>query len=617
VTDAALRALAQAAGLLVEWHDYRGELRQVAPDTLRAVLTALGLPCSTPAQIAGSLSTVAHERAAPGPAAAPAPAVGDLAHRPRPWGATVQLYALRRPGDGGLGDFTALGELARALARQGADALALSPVHAPFVADPARFSPYMPSSRLMLNPFYVDPAWAARSLGEPAPEPGDARRRLEEAPLVDWPEAARLRLRALRELYERVAARIADDQEFRAFRLHGERALEDHVRFEALHAWQLAHGHGGDWRAWAPALRDPRSAAVEQFARAHAHELGFHVFLQWLADRALAGVQATARYAGMAIGLISDLAVGADPSGSSAWSDPQVLLRGLSLGAPPDLLNAHGQNWGLTTFSPRVLAAENGAPLREVLRAALRHAGGVRVDHILGLNRLWVIPEGAAPTQGVYLRCPLGLLLDAVAQEARLRNALVIGEDLGTVPAELPARLAAAGVLGMRVLWFMRDHGLFVEPSRWPAGAIATTTTHDLPTIAGWWEGRDIDWRARAGQYRNGEAALDRVTRGADRQVLWDAFRHAGLAQGATPAGAPAAVDAALRFVARAPAPLALFPLEDLCGLVEQPNLPGTIDEHPNWRRRLPARATQLLDMPAVAARLDAVRAERRDDSRS
>lgn len=608
-----LRALARAAGLLTEWRDYRGEPRQAAPDTLRAVLTALELPCATPAQVADSFGRVARE-----PDDAPArrehaPGVGELTQRARPWGATVQLYALRRPGDGGLGDFTALGDLARALARQGADALALSPVHAPFLADPARFSPYMPSNRGMLNPLHVDPAWAARSLGEPAPEPGAAGLALEQAPLVDWPAAAPLRVAALRALYEHVAARIVGDQEFAAFRLHGERALEDHARFEALHAWQLARGAGGDWRGWAPALRDPRSSAVEEFAQAHAHEVRFHVFLQWLADRGLAGVQAGARHAGMAIGLISDLAVGADPAGSHAWSDPRVLLRGLSIGAPPDALNLRGQNWGLTTFCPRVLARERGAPLRGVLREALRHAGGVRVDHVLGLNRLWVIPDGAAPDQGVYLRCPLQPLLDTVAGEARLRGALVIGEDLGTVPAELPERLARAGVLGMRVLWFMREHGLFVEPARWPRSAIATTTTHDLPTIAGWWQARDVDWRERAGQYRDAaEAARDRDTRAADRRVLWDALCHAQLAAGPAPAETRSVVDAALRFVARAPAPLALFPLEDLCGLDEQPNLPGTIDEHPNWRRRLPAEATRLLEAPAVAARLDAVRAERR-----
>jgi 4-alpha-glucanotransferase len=232
---------------------------------------------------------------------------------------------------------------------------------------------------------------------------------------------------------------------------------------------------------------------------------------------------------------------------------------------------------------------------------------------VLGLNRLWVIPDGADPTQGAYLRCPLDALLDGVAREARTRGAIVIGEDLGTVPPELPPRLEAAGLLGLRVLWFMRDHGLFLHPSRWPRTAVAMTTTHDLPTVAGWWQARDLDWRERAGQFRAGELDTERNVRAADRVALWNAFVHAGVARGPAPADAPAVVDAALRFVAQAPAPLALFPLEDLCGLDEQPNLPGTIDEHPNWRRRLPAEARELLGAPAVAARLRALRAARQN----
>lgn len=629
MSDSALRALAEAAGMLPGWRDFRGDWHEVAPDTLRAVLSALELPCATPEQAADSLRSLGSEcwsdpstglrtgfsrdASRLKPLQQRAPSVGDLVQRQRLWGVSAQLYSLRRAGDGGLGDFTALAGLARALARRGADALALSPVHAPLAADPARHSPYMPSNRLMLNPLHVDPAQAARSLGE-AFEIDDVRaakcRQLEQAPLVDWPEATRMRLGLLRDLYRRVALRLDHDQEFRAFRMHGGQTLEDHARFEALHGWHHARGDG-DWRAWPAAWRDARGAAVAQFAREHASEVGFHVFLQYLADRGLDAAQAAARHAGMAIGLVSDLAVGVDPAGSRAWSHPGALLRGLSLGAPPDALNLSGQNWGLTTFSPRVLARERGEPLLEVLRAALRHAGGVRIDHVLGLNRLWVIPEGADPTQGAYLRCPLGALLDGIAREARERGAIVIGEDLGTVPPELLPHLEAAGLLGLRVLWFMRDHGLFVEPSRWPRGAVAMTTTHDLPSVAGWWQARDLDWRERAGQFADGEAAAERAVREADRQVLWDALLHAGVARGARPVDAASVVDAALRFVACTPAPLALFPLEDVCGLVEQPNLPGTVDQHPNWRRRLLADAVDLLDEPAIAARLDAVRDSR------
>ncbi|GAC1626960.1 MAG: 4-alpha-glucanotransferase [Nevskia sp.] len=545
------------------------------------------------------------------------------------WGIAAQLYSLRRAGDGGIGDFSGLAAFARSAAQHGADALAVSPAHALFSADLQRFSPYSPSSRLFLNALHVDPAEtfgrAAVAQAITALGIGDALAALEALPLIDWAAAARTRLDLLRLLHEKLAelppALLAD---FERYLAEAGPALRDHARFEALHAHFLRPPTlCWHWRDWPAAYRDPCSVEVAAFAEARAGEVRFHAFLQWLADRGLRAAQRTAREAGMAIGLIGDLAVGTDGGGSHAWSRQQDLLIGVGVGAPPDALNALGQGWGLTAFSPRALHDQGYAPFIELLRAQLRQVGGLRIDHVLGLGRLWLVPDGRHATDGAYLRYPIEDLFKLVALESWRHRAVIVGEDMGTVPADFRPRLEAAGILGMRVLWFERDWGLFVEPQRWPAQAVALTTTHDLPTVAGWWQGRDIEWRAALKLYGEGQdEAGDRAARALDRGRLWAAFCHAGVAQGEMPAAedAAAVVDAAAAFVARTPSPLALIPAEDVLGTVEQPNVPGTIgcstvpstvDEHPNWRRRLPGEVRTMLDDERVARRLRALAGER------
>jgi 4-alpha-glucanotransferase len=630
VYDEPLRQLAQRAGLISHWQDYRGESRTVAPETLRALLVALELPCASSAQIAESTARLETENHPPPPPAGEgrgggerAFSIEDLAPRRRLWGLSAQLYALRREGDGGIGDFTALADLSRRAAAHGADAVAISPVHALFAADPHRFSPYSPSSRLFLNPLHVDPAQAlgAEAAARVATALGIAPelRQLESLSLIDWPRAARARLAVLRALFDELrAARLAPGSrdplaaQLRVFRAERGEALEDHARFEALHAHQLAHGGAGHWRDWPTALRDARGPAVAEFARAYAVDVEFHVFLQWLADRGLGAAHAAARQAGMKIGLIADLAVGTDGGGSHAWSRPHDLLQGVCVGAPPDRLNEHGQDWGLSTFSPRALRAHGHAPFREMLGAALRHAGGLRIDHVLGLNRLWLVPQGARATEGAYLKYPLDDLLRVTVQESRRHRAVIVGEDMGTVPEDFRGRMSAAGLMGLRVLWFQRDHGLFVDPSRWPPEVMATTTTHDLPTVAGWWRERDLDWRGRLGIFAaDSSEALERKARARDRRTLWDAFIHAGVAQGDPPKEPDRVVDAAVRFITRAPSKLAVVPLEDLLGLDEQPNLPGTTDQHPNWQRRLPDTVESMLECSPAAPRLKDLQEER------
>ncbi|MBA3930390.1 MAG: 4-alpha-glucanotransferase [Xanthomonas sp.] len=531
----------------------------------------------------------------------------------RLWGLGVQLYGLRRQGDGGIGDFTALGTLARAAAAHGAAALAISPVHAMFSADVTRFSPYGPSSRLFLNALHIDPAAVrgedalAAAIAASGSDAASRLAQLEQEDLIDWPAAATLRLELLRRLYRQFIDGNDERGEFDAFRAGQGEALQAHARFEALHAWRLAHGEDGYWRNWPDALRNPRSAEVEDFARQHADEVGFHEFLQWQAARGLAAAQKSARDAGMPIGLVSDLAVGADNGGSQAWSRQQEIMHGLSVGAPPDAMNPRGQSWGLGAFSPHAMRARGFHAYIEMLRSAFAHAGGVRIDHVLGLSRLWLVPDGASSDEGAYLRYPMEDLLRLIALESWRHRSIVIGEDLGTVPPGFDALLAQSGLLGIRVLLFQRDGTRFFRPDEWPDSTIATTTTHDLPTIAGWWAGRDLDWRSKLDLLETGQTeAAAREARERDRASLWQALTEAGCANGEPPSpntGA-APLDAAIGFIAATPAPLAMLPVEDALGLTEQPNLPGTIAEHPNWRRRLPQPVDTLLTGTEVSKRL-------------
>ena len=643
MTDAALTALAEAAGIATRWQDVHKTQRGVGADTLRAVLRGIGIEASSNTDIRDSHAAL--RRASDAPAllmttvsgqtvtvagkwrarlenggtvegtdqlsipepgyhrvevdgreivVAVSPGRCEAVPDGRPWGLAAQLYSLRRAGDGGIGDFSALAGFARAAAARGADAVAISPVHAQFAADPQRFSPYAPSSRIMLNVLHAD-----------SPK-GDVA--LEAADLVDWPTAAQRRMRQFREAFDAGG----DDAGLAAFRAERGATVEAHARFEALHAHfckrNIALWH---WRNWPEEFRDPASPAVAAFARDHAREVAFHAWLQWQADSGLASAQAAARGAGMRIGLIADLAVGADSGGSQAWSRQGEMLNGLSVGAPPDLLNTRGQNWGLATFSPHGLRGHGYAAFIEMLTAALRHAGGMRIDHAMGLQRLWLVPDGADAADGAYVAYPLQDLLRLVALESHRHRAVVVAEDLGTVAPGFQERLDETGILGMRVLWFEQDDEKFRPPRDWSPQAAAMTSTHDLATVAGWWRGQDIDWRARIGLVPDVLAAHQERAR--DRAALWQAFRDSGAVEpdAVVPEATGPFATAACAHVASTACALALLPLEDVLGRVEQPNLPGTLDEHPNWRRRLDGPAESLLDPPEVAARIAAIAAAR------
>lgn len=551
-------------------------------------------------------------------------AAADRRHVDNAWGLALQLYGLRSEGDGGIGHLGALAGMATAAAREGAQALAISPVHAMFAADSARCSPYSPSSRLFFNVLHIDPAAVlgpaalAQVLAEAGPEVAARQQRLQQASQIDWREAGAHRLLLLRRLHalylQREREQSQHTAELAAFRLQGGQALAHHALFETAHQWLRTQDRDApaDWRRWQHNWQQPDTPALQHFAQSQEAEIDFHIFLQWQAARGLQAAQRAAREAGMAIGLVADLAVGADNGGSQAWSHRRELIAGLSAGAPPDLLNTRGQNWGIGAFSPLALRSEGFRSYIAMLRAAFAHAGGVRIDHVMGLTRMWLTPEGADANDGAYLRYPARDLLRLVALESWRHRAIVIGEDLGTVPEGFDSQLKEAGLLGIGVLWFQRHFAAqpqrFLAPSQWPAHAIATTSTHDLPPVAGWWRGRDIDWRSRLDLLTPGVTeAQTRDARDEDRTLLWQALQEAGCVTGDRPAeDAPqAVVDGAAAFIAQTPAPLVLLPLEDLLGLDEQPNLPGTTSVHPNWQRRLPlAVADGLLQQVDCRRRL-------------
>ncbi|UBM26960.1 4-alpha-glucanotransferase [Pseudomonas sp. p1(2021b)] len=526
---------------------------------------------------------------------------------PRCWGLSVQLYSLRRPGDGGYGDCMALEQLARAAAERGADALAISPIHALSAVDQRHYSPYSPSSRLLLNELYASPA---ALLGERevrmAIEACDLQQTLDELqsqPLVDWPRAADARHRLLQALYRDFSqGNHPLHSDFDSFREAGGQALAHHCRFQVLQAEAAARGLGADWRNWPAAWHDPYHPEVEAFTDSHREQVNFHAFCQWLTERGLQRAQEAARGNGMAVGLIADLAVGADGAGSQAWSRQDELLADLKVGAPPDILNRLGQDWGICAFSPEGLKRNGYRAFIEMLRANLAHAGGLRIDHVMGLRRLWLIPRGSRPSEGAYLNYPLDDLLRLLALESVRHQAVILGEDLGTVPEGLRETLAAKAVLGMRVLPFEQEPpGHFKPILDWPDNALATTGTHDLAPLAGWLQARDIDWSHRL-QLVDAAAELRwRHT----RQLERDGLRRTLEQNYGALADDDALIDAAIRYVGHTRAPLVLVPLEDLLGCDEQPNLPGTTDGHPNWRRRFARPVRELLDDEDAARRLE------------
>ena len=549
-----------------------------------------------------------------------------LAEIERSWGFTVQLYALRSARNWGIGDFTDLGELVARSVDAGAGAIGLNPLHALFLDEPERASPYSPSSRLFLNALYLD-VEAIDDFGECAEAQALVRsedfrgrlRALRDAALVDHAGVAACKRPVLDLLFGSFSARHLDrpgdarGEAFRAFQRDRGPPLRRHAAFEALRERLAADDPARRyWRRWPAAYRDPASSAVAAFAAEHRARVEFFEYLQWQAESQLARCAAAAQAAAMPIGLYRDLAVGADDGGAESWASQAMLAGGVVVGAPPDLWNRNGQKWGFPPFNPVALREAGYAPLIEVLRANMRHAGALRIDHILGFMRLFWIPADAPAADGAYVRYRFDEIVGILALESVRNRCLVIGEDLGTVPEGFQAALQDSGILSYRLLYFEHEpDGAFRAPSAYPTDALVAVGTHDLATFPAYWTGVDIDLRDRLRLHpAPGQGEADRRQRATARTDLTAALRREGLLSGdGVPEAAP--VEAAYRFLARTPARLLMVHFEDALGRTDQINVPATQDEYPNWRHKLPADLDAVFGDDRVRGLAAAIDAER------
>jgi 4-alpha-glucanotransferase len=594
MTDPELTRRAKAAGVAPCYLDWRGEQVDVSDDTLAAILDALGEPAGRDAAAAAGGS---------GRAAAPRP------RRPsrRAWGFTVQLYSVRSRGSWGHGDLRDLADLAAWSARDlGAGFMLINPLHAAEPLPPISPSPYLPMTRRYISPLYLRiediPEYQRLDAGQ--------RERIGKlavplraagatADLIDRDAVWAAKREAL-EIIHQVPLSDRRREEYQRFRGREGRELE------AWTSWCVrAERHGPDWRSWPAADRDPRAvASAPAPGRPGADAADFHAWLQWHADEQLAAAQRAALAAGMDTGIITDLAVGAHPGGADAWAHQGLLVGGLSVGAPPDEFNQRGQDWSQPPWHPGRLDAVGYRPLADLFAAALRRAGGLRIDHVMGLMRLWCVPQGMPPDHGAYLCYDYRAAVAALAGQAARAGALAIGEDLGTVDPWIRRYLAASGIMGTDMLWFAREpDGAPLAPGHWRRDSMATVGTHDMPPVAAFRTGDQVSVRARLGLLNRSEDSERE-----DAALMLSRWGDALAGQGLVPAGPlPPGPDeftvALYAYLARTDAVLVGVSLADAVGDRRAQNVPGTSDEYPNWRIPLCAadgRAVLLEDLPGL-----------------
>lgn len=576
-----------------------GESRSVErPDGRLATLRAVALPALPPGRHVLRLGDDTC-RITVAPPASHLPRALEAGGRL--FGLGTHLYTLRRgEADQGIGDFTALAELGERAAQAGARTLGLNPLHALFPDDRERTSPYSPSDRRFLDPIYIDVAALGAEMADFAA--------LAAAPSVDYAGVWAVKEAALRAAF--AGFERAPDADFDRFIAEGGQTLRRFALFQAIAGAYPRRA----WRDWPDGLSEADGLAVEAFGRAHAGEVRFALWQQWVADRQLAAAAERARAAGLSLGLYRDLAVGTTLDGAEAWSEADLLMPGVTIGAPPDPLGPEGQNWNLPPFDPLALQRDGYLRYAGLVRANMRHAGALRIDHVMGLRRLFLIPEGASGGEGAYLAMPFEALAAQVALESARAQCLVIGEDLGTVPFGMRDQLSAERMLSYRVLWFEQKAGVFTPPQDYPALAAACVSTHDLPTLAGWWEGIDLKEREALGLIDAANYAAGLVERASERERLCAALLQEGLIAALPAEGAPlddALLAAIHAFVSRTKAALALAQLDDLAGETVAVNLPGTDKERPNWRRRLAQAVDAVMDSPRAKAALAAMSGER------
>ncbi len=509
----------------------------------------------------------------------------------RCWLMAVQLYGVRSARNWGIGDFTDLEGLLELAAGLGADGVGLNPLHVLFDDRPADCSPYSPNSRLFLNPLYID---VSKLAGVALPG-GDAIARLRRNDIVDYAAVAKLKWQALRSAFAAFTAdassgsRQGSRQDFEAYRAERDPLLTRFACFEVLR-----HKFNAAWWEWPERWRQPDEAECARLREGpDGAEIEFIEFVQWIADRQLRACRDRANKLGMKVGLYLDVAVGVQSGGFDAWNEQTAISRHLSVGAPPDALNTAGQNWGLAGFNAAGLTMQCFEPFREMLRASMRYAGAIRLDHVLGLKRLYLVPHGYAARNGVYVNMPFEALLAVTAQESMAHRCVVIGEDLGTVPEGFREQMADWGIWSYQVMMFERDDaGAFRGIDHYSANALVTFNTHDLSTYAGWRSFSDLKLKRSIG-----------IDPGETDDARWQALTRLSdiLRQHAIDGHDFYAV---MGFLARTKSRLLTISLEDLLGLLDQPNIPGTVDEHPNWRRRLP----QAIDQIAAAIDISALK---------
>lgn len=504
----------------------------------------------------------------------------------RGWGVTLNLHAVRSYGNWGVGDTGDLRKLVRWSAELGADFVCTTPLHASPNSSAHGISPYSPVSRLYRNYLYIDmrhlPYLEERRYREKL-------LKLRNLDTVDFGAAAELKLRALEQSF----AAIAESK--------GADALDSfmhyvHAEGPALHRFSLfmaaSEELGGDWREWPEEYRDPEGAALRRFE----NRAILYKFTQWMLDCQLRDVQSTALGAGMRVGLGHDLALGSSAGGSDTWSAPGVFAIGADTGAPPDDFNRLGQNWGFPPLNPERLRESGYEIFINTIRKNLEHGGLLRIDHALGLFRSFWVPRAMEPAQGAYVRYPTEEMLHIIALESTRARTMVVAEDLGTVGQEVRETLNRFGVLSYRLLYFERDYPepSFAAPESYPEAAFVAVGTHDLPTLRGFWLGRDIELKNTFSLYPNHEAhGRDIENRDRDRKILLDTLRSRGLLPDTFPASPEDVPDldeellvAIYRYLAQSPSRLVGVSLDDILLSIEQHNMPGTIDEHPNWRQK-------------------------------
>jgi 4-alpha-glucanotransferase len=516
------------------------------------------------------------------------------------FGVTANLYTVRSERNWGFGDCTDLAALLEWTAEIGGAFVGVNPLHA-LRNRGGDVSPYSPVSRVFRNVLYIDP----EAVPEVA-ESEEARDRcnsrdtraalaaLRSADNIDYGRVMRVKMPALEALHRTFAHNHRDrdtarGRAYAAWLQQQGSAIDDWATFCVLE--EHFAGRASRWRDWPPEFHDAHGETVREFRDRHREQVDLHRWLQFELDRQLGEAARRGRRAGLPIGLYQDLAIGASPEGSDSWLEPDLFVRGVSIGAPPDPYSASGQNWGLPPLDPRALAEQGYDYWVRLLRSSLRHGGALRIDHVMGLFRQFWIPEGKSGTEGAYVMFPSEDLLGILALEATRANALVVGEDLGTVPPDVPPAMERWGVLSSKVFYFERDkRGGFKRATEYAPMALATANTHDMPTLAGFWRGRDVELRREVGLIADakGEKA-ERKARDADKEALVRLLRE----EGTLPADETPERDVALRaavhaFMRRTPSWLVGLSLDDLVGEVEPVNLPGVgPDRFPSWTRRL------------------------------